>query len=59
VARLNDELVRALRSAEVVEKFKTFGMSAAPGTPEQFDALLRSEAVRYAKTVREAGIKAD
>ena len=59
VARLNEELVRALRSADVVEKFKTFGMSAAPGTPEQFDALLRSEAVRYAKTVREAGIKAD
>jgi tripartite-type tricarboxylate transporter receptor subunit TctC len=34
-------------------------MSAAPGTPEQFDALLRSEAARYAKVVREAGIKAD
>jgi len=59
VARLNDELVRALRSADVVEKFRTFGMSAAPGTPEQFDALLRSEAARYAKVVREAGIKAD
>jgi len=59
VARLNEELVRALRSAEVAEKFKTFGMSAAPGTPEQFDALLRSESARYAKVVREAGIKAD
>jgi len=59
VARLNEELVRALRSAEITEKFKTFGMAAAPGTPEQFDALLRSEAARYAKVVREAGIKAD
>ena len=59
VARLNEELVRALKSAEVMEKFKTFGMSAAPGTPDQFDALLRSEAARYAKVVREAGIKAD
>jgi tripartite-type tricarboxylate transporter receptor subunit TctC len=59
VSRLNEELLRALRSADVVEKFRSFGMSAAPGTPEQFDALLRSEAVRYAKTVREAGIKAD
>jgi tripartite-type tricarboxylate transporter receptor subunit TctC len=59
VARLNEELVRALRSADVVEKFRTFGMSAAPGTPEQFDAMLHSEAVRYAKAVREAGIKAD
>jgi len=59
VARLNEELVRALRSADVVEKFRTFGMTAAPGKPEQFDALLRSEAARYAKVVREAGIKAD
>lgn len=59
VARLNEELVRALRSAEVVEKFKTFGMTAAPGTPEQFDSMLRSESARYAKVVREAGIKAD
>jgi tripartite-type tricarboxylate transporter receptor subunit TctC len=59
VSRLNEELVRALRSAEVVEKFKSFGMAPAPGTPEQFDALLRSEASRYAKVVREAGIKAD
>jgi tripartite-type tricarboxylate transporter receptor subunit TctC len=59
VARLNEELVRALRNAEVVEKLKTFGMSAVPGTPEQFDALLRSESARYAKVVREAGIKAD
>jgi len=59
VSRLNEELQRALRSADVVEKFRTFGMSAAPGTPEQFEALLRSEAARYAKVVREAGIKAD
>jgi tripartite-type tricarboxylate transporter receptor subunit TctC len=59
IARLNEELVRALKNAEVVEKFKTFGMSPAPGTPEQFDALLRAEAARYAKVVREAGIKAD
>jgi len=59
VSRLNEELQRALRSADVVETFRTFGMSAAPGTPEQFEALLRSEAARYAKVVREAGIKAD
>jgi tripartite-type tricarboxylate transporter receptor subunit TctC len=59
VSRLSEELVWALRTAEIVDKFKTFGMAAAPGTPEQFDALLRSESARYAKVVREAGIKAD
>lgn len=59
IARLNAELVRALRDAEVREKLKTFGMSPAPGTPEQFAALLQSESVRYAKVVREAGIRGD
>jgi tripartite-type tricarboxylate transporter receptor subunit TctC len=33
--------------------------SQSPGTPEQFGALLQSESARYAKVVREAGIKAD
>jgi tripartite-type tricarboxylate transporter receptor subunit TctC len=59
VTRLNSELVQALRNAEVQEKLKTFGMSPAPGTPEQFSALLQSESVRYAKVVREAGIRGD
>jgi len=59
ISRLNAELVRALRNAEIQEKLKTYGMSPAPGTPEQFDAFLQSEAARYAKVVREAGIKAD
>jgi tripartite-type tricarboxylate transporter receptor subunit TctC len=59
IARLNAELVRALRNAEVQEKFKTYGMSPAPGAPEEFGAFLQSETARYAKVVREAGIKAD
>jgi tripartite-type tricarboxylate transporter receptor subunit TctC len=59
ISRLNAELVSALRNAEIQEKLKTYGMSPAPGTPEQFTALLQSESARYAKVVREAGIKAD
>ncbi len=59
ISRLNAELVRALRNVEIQEKLKTYGMSPAPGTPEQFGAFLQSEAARYAKVVREAGIKAD
>src|SRR2546427_198233 len=59
ISRLNAELVSALRNAEIQEKLKTYGMSPAPGTPEQFSALLQSESARYAKVVREAGIKAD
>src|SRR5436309_3133008 len=59
ISRLNAELVSALRSAQIQEKLKTYGMSPAPGTPEQFGALLQPEAARYAKVVTEAGIKAD
>ena len=59
VARLNTELVRALRAPDIQEKFKAQGMSPMPGTPEQFAALLQSESVRYSKVVREANIKAE
>lgn len=59
IARLNAELGRALRNTEVREKLKTYGMSPAPGTPEQFGTFLQSESTRYAKVVREAGIRAD
>ena len=59
ISRLNAELVSGLRSAQIQEKLKTYGMSPAPGTPEQFNALLQSESARYAKVVREAGIKSD
>ena len=59
IARLNAELAGALRNAEVREKLKTYGMSPAPTTPQEFDAFLQSESARYGKVVREAGIKAD
>jgi tripartite-type tricarboxylate transporter receptor subunit TctC len=59
VARLNAELVAALRESAVQDRLTANGMSAAPGTPEAFGAFLRAEAARYAKVVREAGIKVD
>ena len=59
VARLNAELQKALAHPEVAEKFKSYGMVPAPGTAEAFGAFLASEAARYGKVVREAGIKAE
>jgi tripartite-type tricarboxylate transporter receptor subunit TctC len=59
IARLNAELVRALRSTEVQEKFKGYGIAPVPSTAAQFDAFLQSESVRYTKVVKEAGIKAE
>jgi tripartite-type tricarboxylate transporter receptor subunit TctC len=59
IVRLNAELVQALRNADTQEKFRSNGMSPAPGTPEEFGVFLQSESARYAKAVREAGVKVD
>jgi tripartite-type tricarboxylate transporter receptor subunit TctC len=59
IARLNAELVQGLRNADTQEKFRSHGMAPAPGTPEEFAAFLQSESARYAKAVREAGVKVD
>jgi tripartite-type tricarboxylate transporter receptor subunit TctC len=32
-------------------------MSVAGGTPEQLDALIKSEVVKWGKVIRDAGIK--
>ena len=59
IARLNAELVRSLGNSEVQAKLKGQDLYPSPGTPEQFSTYLKSEAGRYAKVVREAGIKVD
>ena len=59
IARLNTELVAALRNTQIQERLKIQGMFTTPGTPEQFDALLQSESARYAKAVKDSGIKLD
>jgi tripartite-type tricarboxylate transporter receptor subunit TctC len=59
IERLNTEIVHALRTPEVQEKFRALAISPAPSTPEQFSAFMQSEAARYGSAVRAAGIKAD
>ena len=59
VTRLNSELVRILKTPEIQDKFRVLGQSAVPSTPEQLASLLQSESVRYSKTVKAAGIRAE
>lgn len=56
IDKLNRDIVEALRSPEVRERLTQLGAEVVAGTPEQFDALLRSETVRYAKLIKDAGI---
>ena len=59
VSRLNAEMVKILTSAEVKERFGKIGVEVVAGTPEHFSGFLKSEVERWAKVVRDAGIKAD
>jgi tripartite-type tricarboxylate transporter receptor subunit TctC len=59
VQRLSTEMVRILSSAEIKDRFGKMGVEVVAGTPEHFSAFLKREVERWAKVVRDAGIKAD
>src|SRR4029079_19651361 len=59
VQRLNVEIVKILQSPDVRERFFKQGVDVQTSTPEQFDAFVKSEVGRWAKVIKEAGIRAD
>ncbi len=59
IARLNDEVQKALKTKEVSERMTSVGGEVGLGTPEQFGAIIHADRVRYEKLVREANIKPD
>ena len=59
IDKLNKELAAVLTSPEVVAKLETLGITATPGTPEQFGEQMRRDLEKYGKVVKAAGIKAD
>ena len=59
ITRLNGELVKALTSPDLKERLGAAGIEPRTSTPEEFAAFIRNETVRYAKVIKDAGIKAE
>jgi tripartite-type tricarboxylate transporter receptor subunit TctC len=59
VAKLHDELVKAVRNPEVANKITAQGLDVMTTTPDQFAALMKEDAARLGKVVKESGAKAD
>lgn len=60
VQRLNAEWQKARMQPDVVNKFRTLGMDMlSTKTPEEFVAFQRTDAVRWAKVINDAGVKPD
>ena len=59
VAKLHDEVQKALQTKEVRERMSAVGGEVVPGSAEMFANLIRSERQRYSKLVKEANIQPD
>ncbi len=57
IARLHAEIARVLQAADVKGRFAADGAEPVGSTPEAFAAFLRSETVKWAKVVKNAGIQ--
>ena len=59
VNRLHDDVVRILAMQDVRERLAAQGIEVAATTPQQFEAFLRDEIVRWGKAVKQSGAKPD
>jgi len=59
VARLHKEIDSALRSPEMRDRLAAEGSEAVATSPQEFGKFIASEIAKWAKVVKEAGVKAE
>ncbi len=57
ISRLNSLTLSALDASEVQTIFKTQGIDIIKSSPEEFGAYIRQEESRWAKVIKDAGVK--
>jgi len=58
LARLNAEVARAFADPDTVRRFTDLGMTLGGGSPEELDAYVKSEIVKWGKVIKDADIRA-
>ena len=59
VERLNQEIVKVLRQPELAARLAADGAEAVGSSPQQFAAHVKAERDKWAKVIKETGIRAD
>ncbi len=59
VHRISGDIASAVKSSDLTGRMKQQGMEPVGSTPEQFDALIRSEIEKWSKVVKLSGAKVD
>lgn len=57
IARLNTEINAILKLPEIVQKMNASGFDLIGGTPQDFGALMKAEAAKWAPVIKASGIK--
>jgi tripartite-type tricarboxylate transporter receptor subunit TctC len=58
IERLNREIVKVVRSPEFNQVLTSEGATPVGNTPAEFDAVIRADVKKWAKIIKEAGIRA-
>ena len=56
LVKISQDVAKALEMPDVRDRLTGFGSIPAPSTPEQFDAIIKSDTERYAKILKDAGV---
>jgi tripartite-type tricarboxylate transporter receptor subunit TctC len=57
IARLNADVVRALKAPDAASRIQAMGQTVSPSTPAEFEKLMRSEYQRWGKVVKASGAR--
>ena len=57
IRKLNEEVTRILRRAEVKDWFAARSIDAGGSTPEEFGTLIETDIAKWAKVISDAGVK--
>lgn len=55
--RLHDELVKAVTSPDVVQRYTDLGLIVAPSSRAEFAELIRTETTRWGQVIHQVGVK--
>lgn len=59
IGKLNQEVVKILKTQKVKERLFSLGSDPAAGTPQEFSQLIKNELIRYSEIVKMTGMTAD
>jgi tripartite-type tricarboxylate transporter receptor subunit TctC len=59
IAKLNAEIVRVHNLPDVKDRYATLGLEAVSSTPGKYAEIIRADADKFSKIIKETGAKAD